>query len=89
MSEEQSSGNQRGEIMNEVLTIQEIEARYESEWILVGDPEVTSQLEVIGGKVLYHSKDRDEVYQKAIELRPKHSAYLYTGRGAEDLVMML
>ena len=75
-------------LMNEVLTIQEIEARYASEWILVEDPEVTPQLEVIGGKVLYHSKGRDEVYQKAIELRPKHSAYLYTGPVAEGVVML-
>ena len=75
--------------MNEVLTVQEIEARYESEWILMEDPEVTPQLEVTRGKVLFHSKDRDEVYKKAIELRPKHSAYLYTGRAAEDMVIML
>lgn len=75
--------------MNEVLTVQEIEDRYKSEWVLVEDPEVTPQLEVAGGKVLYHSKDRNEVYQKAIELRPKHSAYLYTGRAAEDIVIML
>ncbi|MGI4788092.1 MAG: hypothetical protein ACRYFS_04500 [Janthinobacterium lividum] len=75
--------------MNEVLTVQEIESRYEAEWVLVGDPEVTLQLEVVGGKILYHSKDRDEVYQKAIELRPEHSAYLYTGRVAKGMVMML
>ena len=31
----------------------------------------------------------DEVYKKAIELRPKHSAYLYTGRVAENLMIML
>jgi hypothetical protein len=75
--------------MSDVLTVREMEIRYESEWILVEDPEVTPQLKVIGGKVLFHSKDRDEVYQKAIELRPKHSAYLYTGRAARDMVIML
>ena len=75
--------------MNEVLTVQEIEARYVAEWVLLEDPEVTPQLVVMRGKVLFHSKDRDEVYQKAIELRPKHSAYLYTGPVAKDMVMML
>ncbi len=55
----------------------------------VEDPEVTPQLEVIGGKVLFHSKDRDEVYKKAIELRPKHSAYLYAGRVAKDMFIIL
>ena len=75
--------------MNEVLTIDEIKSRFDAEWILVEDPELSEKLEVMGGKVLYHSKNRDEVYKQAIKLRPKHSAYLYTGRVAEDLVIML
>jgi hypothetical protein len=63
--------------MNEVLTIEEIRLRFDAEWILVEDSELTDELEVVGGKVLYHSADRDEVYQKGVELRPMHSAYLY------------
>ena len=65
--------------MGEILSIDEINARFDSEWVLLEDPEVSKQMEILGGKVLWHSKDRDEVYQKAIELRPKHSATLYTG----------
>lgn len=75
--------------MNEVLTIDEIKSRFDAEWILVEDPELSEKLEVMGGKVLYHSADRDEVYRKATELRPKHSAYLYTGRMPENTVIML
>ena len=73
--------------LNEVLTVEEIKARFDAEWILVEDPKVTPQLEVIGGRVLYHSADRDEVYQKAVELRPKHSAYLYTGQMPEHICL--
>jgi hypothetical protein len=29
--------------------------------------------------VLHHSKDRDEVYRKAVSLRPQRSAIVYTG----------
>lgn len=65
--------------MNDFMSIAEIEAQFKSEWILVEDPETTPTLEVTGGKVLWHSKDRDEVYKKALELKPKHSAFLYTG----------
>lgn len=32
------------------------------------------------GKVVWHSKDRDEVYRKAVELRAKRFAVLYTGK---------
>jgi hypothetical protein len=44
-----------------VLAIRQIEARYPSQWILVKDPLVDNDLRVIKGKVVSHSKDRDEV----------------------------
>jgi hypothetical protein len=75
--------------MAETMSREEIESRFESEWVLLEDPEVNEQMEVLGGKVLWHSKDRDEVYQKAIELRPKHSATLYTGTIPDDIVINL
>lgn len=75
--------------MNETLLLEEIERRFDSEWVLLEDPETTPDLEIIRGKVLWHSKDRDEVYRKAIELRPKHSAILYTGTIPEDMAVIL
>lgn len=75
--------------MSEVMSLAEIRARFESEWVLLENPETTETLEVKSGKVLWHSKDRDEVYRKARELRPKHSAILYTGRLPEDTVVVL
>lgn len=75
--------------MSEVMSMAEIQARFESEWILLEDPETTETLEVKSGKVLWHSKDRDEVYRKARELRPKHSAILYTGKLPEDMAVVL
>lgn len=65
--------------MENVLTLAEIQSRFESEWVLVSDPQTNESLEVLSGKVLYHSKDRDEVYRKAVEVRPKRFAMLYTG----------
>ena len=75
--------------MNEILTIQEIEAKFPSEWVLVENPETNAALQVKRGKVLWHSKDRDEVYRKARELQPKHSAFLYTGEIPEDMAIVL
>jgi hypothetical protein len=65
--------------MSEILSIDEIESRYPNEWILIGDPQTNEALAVLRGTVLWHSTDRDEVYQKAVELRPKHVAFHYSG----------
>jgi hypothetical protein len=75
--------------MEEVLTIAQIEAQFDSEWILVGDPQTNEALEVQSGKVLWHSKDREEVYRKAVELRPRRSAMLYTGKMPKNTAVVL
>jgi hypothetical protein len=75
--------------MENVMTVTEIQSSFKSEWVLVEDPEMNESLEVQGGKVLYHSKDRDEVYRKAVELRPKRFAMLYTGTIPENTAIVL
>ena len=75
--------------MNELMTIQQIEDAFESEWVLVADPEFTPGLVLVNGKVVYHCADRDELYRKMGELKLKSSAVLYTGSAPDDLVIML
>ena len=75
--------------MSEILSMAEIEERYPGEWILVEDPVTNDALEVLSGRVLWHSADRDEMYRKAVELRPKRSAFLYTGKTPEDMEFAL
>ena len=75
--------------MSDVLTIAEIEAQFAAAWILVADPETNDALEVQRGTVLYHSKDRDEVYREAVRLRPKLFAMLYTGALPQDTAIVL
>jgi hypothetical protein len=75
--------------MEDVLTLAEIEKRFESEWVLVEDPQTDNTLRVQSGTVRWHSKDRDEVYRKALELRPRRSAILYTGKMPEDTAIIL
>jgi len=76
--------------METVLTVDEIRKRFALEWVLIGDPQTSETLAVQAGKVLHHSKDRDEVYRKAVELRPGRFAFLYTGaipaEGTETLL---
>lgn len=75
--------------MGDVLTVAEIETKFNSEWVLVGDPETDDSLHVQRGRVIYHSKDRDEVYRKAVELKPKRFAMLYTGTLPKDTAIIL
>jgi len=75
--------------MEEMMTIDEIQCRFDSEWVLVEDPKTNEALEVLAGKVRCHSKDRDEVYREAVRLRPKRFAMLYTGSMPEGTAIVL
>jgi hypothetical protein len=75
--------------MNETMTLPEIEARFDSEWVLIGDPLTDENLSVRGGTVLWHSKDRDELYRKAVEQRPKRFAVHFTGAIPADTEVIL
>ncbi len=71
------------------LTMAEIGAHFPSEWVLLEAPEVDQDFEVIRGQVAWHSKDRDEVDRKAVELRLKHSAFVYTGECPQRMEYVL
>jgi hypothetical protein len=76
--------------MEEMLTAEEIEKKFDSEWVLVVDPQTDEHNEVRRGIVRCHSKDRDEVYRCAIQLpAPKHFAVLFTGEIPDDTVIVL
>jgi len=75
--------------MATIMTLQEIQDRFDSEWVLIDEPQTNEALEVEAGRVVWHSKDRDEVYRKAIELRPKRFALHYTGRMPEGTAIVL
>ena len=73
----------------ETLSYSEIEGRFDGEWVLLENPESTPLFEVTRGAILHHSKDRDEVYRKAVELRPKSSAIIYVGAFPENMAIIL
>lgn len=75
--------------MSEILTLQEMESRYPSEWVLIDDPETDEHQKVLSGRVLFHSPDRDEADRELLELRPKSFALRYLGPLPEMMVMRL
>ena len=75
--------------MDEVLTIAEIEEKFDSEWVLIEDPDTDESLAIRGGTIRCHDKDRDEVYRRAAQFRPKRFAILYTGTMPTDTAIAL
>jgi hypothetical protein len=75
--------------MDPVMSRAEIEAQFPDEWVLIEDPQTDQYRHVQGGRVLYHSKDRDELYRRAIALRPARAAILYTGTIPEGTGVLL
>ena len=65
--------------MNQKLTMKEIEQRYDSQWVLLGDPEWDSYDRVRRAVVLAHGPDKDKVFRKAMRLKPKSSAFYWIG----------
>jgi hypothetical protein len=77
--------------MGEVLTRAEIEAKYDGEWVLVGDPEMDEQMRVLKGTVLVHSTDWDEFSRQmlALQPRPKRTAGLWFGKMPEHILLLV
>jgi hypothetical protein len=57
--------------MSEILTLEEMKARFPNEWVLINKPQSTGdRLDDLAGEVVFHSLNRDEVDQKVSELLP-------------------
>jgi hypothetical protein len=51
------------------MTKAEIQTKFPDEWVLVGDPVFDEHRHMVGGDVLCHSKDRDEVLRRGLNLK--------------------
>jgi hypothetical protein len=75
--------------MDEILTIEQIEARYAPEWVLIGDPNTDESLAIRSGRVLFHSPDRQEVCRKAMDHPPGRYALWFLGTFPDDVALVL
>ncbi len=66
--------------MSEILTMEEIEKKFDGEWVLIEDVEANEQLEVIRGKVTYHGKNKEQLDKRAMKSESDHIATLYIGK---------
>ena len=75
--------------MDKVMTLAEIEKQFNHEWVLIADPQTDDRLEVKSGRVLYHSKDRDEFDRKSLEFKAARFAVLYMGKMSDEMEFVL
>jgi len=75
--------------MERQMTIEEIEKQFDAEWVLVEDPQTNENLEVMGGTVVLHCKDRDEFDREALKFRARRWAVLHTGEPPKDMEFAL
>lgn len=71
------------------LTVEEIEQQYAGQRVLLDELVTTPMIEIRSGRVLFADPDRDTVYRKAKELRPKRFAVRYFGPLDPDMVFVL
>lgn len=45
--------------------------------------------DIVEGEVLAHSKDKNEIYQKLLQIRPKEFSIEYTGVIPEDIAVVM
>ena len=62
---------------------------YKNQWVLVAVEKVDVSFNLLEGEVLAHSKDKDEIYQKLLQIRPKEFSIEYTGEVPEDLAVVM
>jgi hypothetical protein len=75
--------------MNTILTMAEIVAQFDNEWVLIDEPITNEAMEVLGGNVLYHSRDRHEFDRKSLEFKSKRSAIMFLGKPQADMEFIL
>ncbi|MBW8049979.1 MAG: hypothetical protein FVQ77_06510 [Cytophagales bacterium] len=61
------------------MSIKEITKKYRDEWVLVEVTKVNELEQPIVGKVIAHSKNRDDTYEAMKQTKAKDIAHFYTG----------
>ncbi len=75
--------------MDDYLILEEIEARYAPDWVLIDEPQTDELQQLLGGRVVDRGPDRDDLYRKAKALGLHHIAVRKLGPWLEDLVLVL
>ena len=65
--------------LNPRLSLAEIRQSYPNQWVLVIEPTLDDNLNLIDGKVVYHTCDKEDLYNHLYLTGESNSALEYTG----------
>ena len=75
--------------MSEMMTFEEIKLRYDGQWVLIAYTETNEDLQVIKGKVIAHSANKEDIYQALESASEQPLAIEYMGQVPEDIDFIL
>jgi hypothetical protein len=77
--------------MSDLLTMAEIEAAYDGEWVVLDQIESGPGSEIVRARVVWHGKDHDEAWARSYDTDSRRIAVFYVGpiRADEEPVLML
>lgn len=71
------------------LTLEEMYKKYPEQWLLIADPELDENLNVVRGEVVLASEDRDDIYDNLHLRNGKSFAIEYTGGLPDNICLLL
>jgi lipopolysaccharide export system protein LptA len=71
------------------LKVNKIKDIVGNSWVLLGDPEVSENNEVIGGNLLFYDKNKDKVFKKAKETKSERITIIYMGKQPKNNHLIL
>lgn len=74
--------------MSKKLSTKRIRSRYKDEWVLLLNPEISSETGIEGGEVVFHSKNREEVHKRLSDFKG-NKAIVFTGKIPEEVGVLL
>jgi hypothetical protein len=69
--------------INQRISLAEIRQYYPNQWVLVIEPQLDDDLNIIDGKVIYHTSDKEDLYNHLHLSGEYNSALEYTGDDSE------
>ncbi len=75
--------------MGKIMSFEEIQRRYDGEWVLIAYTELDENLRPIAGEVIAHSVERDTVYEALAQRGDRAVAIECFVKAAADMAFIL
>ena len=71
--------------MSKIMELDDIYKRYKDEWLLIEYEQLDEDLNVTKGRVVAHSRDKNEILQQLVQIQGKNIAIEYAGAAPNSL----